>query len=55
MAGIWLNTDEGGLSPCHWEDGCDLVFQIGKGNLVFVTIKVISATKNLKNGGVSRY
>lgn len=31
MAGIWLNTDEGGLSPCHWEDGCDLVFQIGIG------------------------
>jgi glutamate synthase domain-containing protein 2 len=29
MAGIWLNTGEGGLSPWHLEGGCDLVFQIG--------------------------
>lgn len=29
MAGIWLNTGEGGLSPYHLEGGCDLVFQIG--------------------------
>lgn len=29
MAGIWLNTGEGGLSPYHLESGCDLVFQIG--------------------------
>lgn len=29
MAGIWLNTGEGGLSPYHLEGGADLVFQIG--------------------------
>jgi glutamate synthase domain-containing protein 2 len=29
MAGCWLNTGEGGLSPFHLEGGCDVVFQIG--------------------------
>ena len=29
MAGCWLNTGEGGLSPFHLEGECDLVFQIG--------------------------
>lgn len=29
MAGCWLNTGEGGLSPHHLEGGCDVVFQIG--------------------------
>ncbi len=29
MAGNWMNTGEGGLSPWHLEGGCDLVFQIG--------------------------
>jgi glutamate synthase domain-containing protein 2 len=29
MAGCWLNTGEGGLSPYHLEGRCDLVFQIG--------------------------
>ncbi len=29
MAGIWLNTGEGGLSPYHLAGGCDLVFQMG--------------------------
>ncbi|MEC9341282.1 MAG: FMN-binding glutamate synthase family protein [Pseudomonadota bacterium] len=29
LAGCWLNTGEGGLSPWHLEGGCDLVFQIG--------------------------
>ena len=29
MAGCWMNTGEGGLSPFHLEGGCDLVFQIG--------------------------
>jgi len=28
-AGLWLNTGEGGLSPCHLVGGCDIVFQIG--------------------------
>jgi len=29
MAGIWMNTGEGGLSPHHLQEGCDIVFQIG--------------------------
>lgn len=29
MAGIWLDTGEGGLSPYHLKGGCDVVFQIG--------------------------
>lgn len=29
MAGCWLNTGEGGLSPYHLEGGADLVFQMG--------------------------
>ena len=29
IAGCWLNTGEGGLTPYHLENGADLVFQIG--------------------------
>jgi glutamate synthase domain-containing protein 2 len=29
LAGIWMNTGEGGLSPHHLEGGGDIVFQIG--------------------------
>ncbi|MBT5286974.1 MAG: FMN-binding glutamate synthase family protein [Candidatus Thioglobus sp.] len=29
MAGCWMNTGEGGISPYHLERGADLVFQIG--------------------------
>lgn len=29
MAGAWLNTGEGALSPYHLAGGCDIVFQIG--------------------------
>lgn len=29
MAGCWMNTGEGGLSPYHLEGGADLVFQMG--------------------------
>ncbi len=29
MAGIWMNTGEGALSPMHLAGGADLVFQIG--------------------------
>ena len=29
MAGCWMNTGEGGLSPHHLAGGADLVFQIG--------------------------
>ncbi len=31
MAGCWLNTGEGGVSPYHFEGGCDIIFQIGTG------------------------
>lgn len=29
MAGCWMNTGEGGLSPYHLEGGADIVFQMG--------------------------
>jgi len=29
VAGCWLNTGEGGLSPYHLEGGCDLIMEIG--------------------------
>ena len=29
VAGCWLDTGEGGLSPHHLEGGCDIVMQIG--------------------------
>jgi len=29
VAGCWMNTGEGGLSPYHLEGGADIVFQIG--------------------------
>lgn len=29
LAGCWMNTGEGGLSPHHLEGGCDIVMQIG--------------------------
>jgi glutamate synthase domain-containing protein 2 len=29
VAGCWLDTGEGGLSPHHLEGGCDLIMQIG--------------------------
>jgi glutamate synthase domain-containing protein 2 len=29
IAGAWMNTGEGSLSPYHLEGGCDIVFQIG--------------------------
>jgi len=31
LAGCWLNTGEGGVSPYHLEGSCDLVYQIGTG------------------------
>ena len=29
MAGCWLNTGEGGVSPYHLEGDCDIVYQLG--------------------------
>jgi len=31
MAGCWLNTGEGGVSPYHLEGECDIVYQLGTG------------------------
>jgi len=31
MAGCWLNTGEGGVSPYHLEGECDIIFQLGTG------------------------
>ncbi|MEM6406103.1 MAG: FMN-binding glutamate synthase family protein [Pseudomonadota bacterium] len=46
MAGIWLNTGEGGLSPHHLAGECDLVFQIGTGKHgVSDTAGLLSADK----------
>jgi glutamate synthase domain-containing protein 2 len=32
MAGCWMDTGEGGLSPFHLEGGCDVIMQIGTAN-----------------------
>jgi glutamate synthase domain-containing protein 2 len=29
LAGCWMDTGEGGLSPYHLEGGCDVIFQLG--------------------------
>jgi glutamate synthase domain-containing protein 2 len=57
MAGCWMNTGEGGLSPYHLEGGADIVFQIGtakfgvrdiEGNLCDQKLKVVSAHDSVK-------
>lgn len=57
MAGIWLNTGEGGLSDYHLEGGCDVIFQIGtakygvrdeQGNLSDEKLKVIASHEAVK-------
>jgi glutamate synthase domain-containing protein 2 len=56
-AGIWLNTGEGGISPYHYEGGCDLVFQIGtakygvrddQGNLSDEKLREIAAHEQVR-------
>ena len=32
LAGCWMDTGEGGLSPFHLEGGCDVMMQIGTAN-----------------------
>lgn len=39
MAGCWLNTGEGGVSPYHLEGGADLVAQIGTAKYGFRTLE----------------
>lgn len=57
LAGCWLNTGEGGLSPYHLEGGCDVVFQIGtakygvrdsKGKLNDEKLREVAAHDQLK-------
>ncbi len=56
MAGCWMNTGEGGLSPYHLEGGCDVVFQIGtakygvrdaEGNLSDEKLREVAAHKTV--------
>jgi len=57
MAGCWLNTGEGGLSPYHLQGGADIVFQIGTakygvrneaGNLSDEKLKSVAAHDQIK-------
>ena len=57
MAGCWMNTGEGGLSPYHLEGGADIVFQIGtakygvrdlEGNLNDDKLREVAAHEQLK-------
>ena len=57
LAGCWMNTGEGGLSPYHLEGGADLVFQIGtakygvrdeNGQLSIEKLKQIAAHEQVK-------
>jgi glutamate synthase domain-containing protein 2 len=51
VAGCWMDTGEGGLSPYHVEGGCDIIMQIGtarygvrdaQGNLSMERLKELS-------------
>ena len=57
LAGCWMNTGEGGLSPYHLEGGADIVFQIGtakygvrdeQGNLSTEKLKAVAAHPTVK-------
>jgi len=57
MAGCWMNTGEGGLSPYHLEGGADIVYQIGtakygvrdlEGNLSDEKLKEVAAHEQVK-------
>ena len=57
MAGCWMNTGEGGLSPYHLAGGADIVFQIGtakygvrdlQGNLDLDKVRAIAQHDQVK-------
>ncbi len=57
MAGCWMNTGEGGLSPYHLEGGADIIFQIGtakygvrdpEGNLSDDKLREVAAHEQVK-------
>lgn len=49
MAGCWLNTGEGGVSPYHLEGDCDIVFQIGTGKFGVRNEDLTLNTEKLKD------
>lgn len=57
LAGAWMNTGEGGLSPYHLEGGADIIFQIGtakygvrdaEGNLSEDKLREVAAIEQVK-------
>ena len=57
VAGIWMATGEGGLSPYHLEGGCDVVMQLGTakygardahGNLSEDRLRELAAHENVR-------
>ncbi len=57
MAGCWMNTGEGGLSPYHLEGGADIVYQVGtakygvrdsEGNLDDEKLRQVAAHEQVK-------
>jgi glutamate synthase domain-containing protein 2 len=57
LAGCWMNTGEGGLSPHHLVGGCDIVMQIGtakygvrneKGELCDTRLKEVAAHEQVR-------
>jgi len=57
MAGVWMGTGEGGLSPYHMEGGGDIIMQIGTakygvrddaGNLSDDRLRAIAAHENIR-------
>ena len=48
LAGCWLNTGEGGVSPYHLEGGCDLVYQLGTAKFGARNDDATLNTENLK-------
>jgi glutamate synthase domain-containing protein 2 len=57
MAGVWMGTGEGGLSPYHMEGGGDIIMQIGTakygvrdaaGNLSEDRLRAIAAHENIR-------
>lgn len=48
MAGCWLNTGEGGISPYHLEGGADLIAQIGTAKYGFRTLDGKLSEQRLK-------
>lgn len=48
MAGCWLNTGEGGVSPYHLAGGCDVIAQIGTAKYGFCDLEGRLSDERLK-------